>query len=157
MPVIIKEPLAGFGYWLGVADDKGVIQAHFGYKSMQATFPGKWTGTTFKVDFRYDFEFEGRRISRIAKYTANCNASLTRINSFNIEYWEEEGTRKGTIISLDGINLPLSSSTGDNLVFSSTGASACSNLTRVTYFINGEKVKYGCDETSFVFFTIPKP
>ena len=81
----------------------------------------------------------------------------TLINSFNIELWTLEGTTKGVVISLDGKNLPLTSSDGSNLVFSAYGAAACSTLTRVDYFVAGQPAKYSCDETSFVFFTIPKP
>jgi len=157
MPVIIKEPLAGFGYWLGEVDDKGVIQSHFGYKTTKGLFPGKWEGLTYKVNYQKEFDLDGRHGTVHAKYTANCNSSRTKINSYNIELWTEEGTLKSVIISLDGINLPLSSSEGSNLIFNANGAAACGSLTRVDYFVGGKPAKYACDETSFVFFTIPKP
>jgi hypothetical protein len=155
MPVIIKEPKAGFAFWLGVVDDKGEIHEWFGDRTKEGKWPGKWTGSSYKVDFKYNFESNGRLWTYFAKYNAICNSNRTQINSFNIELWLDDGVTKYNYHSLDGVNLPLSSSSGDNLVFSSTGASACSHLTRVVY--NGEQVKYGCDSTSFVFFTIPKP
>ena len=157
MPVMIKEPLAGFGYWLKELLDDNTLGAGFGYKTMQGQFAGKWLGTTYKVDYQKDFDIDGRHGTVFAKYTANCNSNKTLINSFNIELWTLEGTTKGVVISLDGKNLPLTSSDGSNLVFSAYGAAACSTLTRVDYFVAGQPAKYSCDETSFVFFTIPKP
>lgn len=157
MPVIKKEPKAGFGYWLKQLLDDHTLGASFGYKTMQGQFAGKWLGTTYKVDYQKDFDIDGRHGTVFAKYTANCNSNRTLINSFNIELWTLEGSTKGVIISLDGVNLPLSSSEGTNLVFSAYGPAACSTLTRVDYFVAGQPAKYGCDETSFVFFTIPKP
>ena len=157
MPVIQKESLAGFGYWLGEVDDMGKIQSHFGYKTTSGMFPGKWNGLVYKVDYQKDYNIDGHEGTVYAKYTANCNASRSSINSSNIELWTEEGTTKGVIISLDGINLPLTSSEGANLVFSANNAGACGTLTRVDYFVAGKRANYGCDETSFVYFTIPKP
>lgn len=157
MIVIKKEPKAGFGYWLKELLDDNTLGAGFGYKTMQGQFAGKWLGTTYKVDYQKDFDIDGRHGTVFAKYTANCNSNRTLINSFNIELWTLEGSTKGVIISLDGVNLPLSSSEGTNLVFSAYGPAACSTLTRVDYFVAGKAAKYSCDETSFVFFTIPKP
>lgn len=157
MPVIKKEPKAGFGYWLKQLNDDGTLGASFGLKTMQGQFAGKWLGTTYKVDYQKDFDIDGRHGTVFAKYTANCNSNRTLINSFNIELWTLEGITKGVVISLDGKNLPLTSSEGSNLVFSAYGSAACSTLTRVDYFEAGKAAKYSCDETSFVFFTIPKP
>lgn len=105
MPVI-KEPKAGFGYWLKQLND-GTLGASFGYKTMQGQFAGKWLGTTYKVDYQKDFDIDGRHGTVFAKYTANCNSNRTLINSFNIELWTLEGATKGVVISLDGKNLPL--------------------------------------------------
>lgn len=156
MPLIRKEKQAKFEYWLRGVDSDG-DSSSFGSKDGSIGWAGSWSGTTFKVDTRKTVVEDGNTYLVGAKMTAVCNATRTMITSYNVEEWIEMGTQKAVLASLDGKNLPLTSTNGDNLIFSATGQASCSSLTRVDFDFWGKVERWFCDETSFIQFTIPKP
>ena len=111
--------------------------------------PGAWAGTVYKASD--EVTFEGIVFKR--SIVVNCNANLSKVNSFELKYIIDD--LEDVIIRGENIDLELK----DNVYqFDLMGEEACTPLTEL-YFgddIFGEIVDYFCDETSFLKMRIPR-
>ncbi len=153
LPLVIKEKTVQFEYWLKGYNAKGEPEGHFGAKDVEPIPGGKWIGNNF--DLNYQITENG--ITGVVSMNLKFSPTKDNLISYNVEYYVLDGSKQTSIISLDGVNLGLSSSSSDYFEYYSQGSGPCASLTRVDFTIWGGVASWGCDDESFIRFSIPKP
>ncbi len=151
MPLVKKVTTAHFNYWLRGVDESG-DSVSFGAKDGTSAYYGSWFGNTFRCDTTINITKNGTTYQVYEKLIAVCNASKTMVTSYTVEL----SLQGLSLVSLDGVNLPLKTSDQQSLTFALNGTETCGSLTRVKFDFWGTVSRWWCDNTSLVTMVLPK-
>ncbi len=155
--VIRKQQTARIEYWLAGKESDG-SKVHFGAKESERGFVGTWNGNTFTVNVTTTLtDDDGTPYNVRARMNVVCNAQRTMVNAFDEKVEVFSGSESMVLTDIKGVNVPLTSSAGNELIFGRQAAETCQSFTYVNFTFWGSVTEYWCDDESFLKIIIPKP